>query len=149
MSGAKGRIMNNGYGFDRLSRDALIASTALCFIGVVLWHSFSGRVFCMVSAFLMALILFRTLSARSERRRAELIAYENLTFAIRDFFSGLYARILNMRSNANAGRIKRQRDGAYRYFKCPNCKKEYRAPKGRGLIRVTCRECGIRFEKKV
>ena len=141
--------MNNGYGFDRLSRDALIASTALSCIGVIIWHSFLGRGFCMVSVLLMALILFRTLSMRSERRRAELIAYENLVFVIRDFFSGIYYRIFNMRSNASAGRIKRQRDGAYRYFKCPNCKKEYRAPKGKGLIRVTCKECGAQFEKKV
>ncbi len=29
----------------------------------------------------------------------------------------------------------------YRYFKCPNCRQDLRAPKGRGKIEVTCQKC--------
>ena len=54
--------MNNGYGFDRLPRDALIASTILSCVGVILWRSVLGMVFCAVATLLMALILVRTLS---------------------------------------------------------------------------------------
>lgn len=39
-------------------------------------------------------------------------------------------------------------DPDYLYFKCPKCKQEMRAPKGKGKIRVTCKNCGETFEKK-
>ena len=37
----------------------------------------------------------------------------------------------------------------YKYFKCPSCKQELRAPRGRGVIVVTCQKCKHRFEIKV
>lgn len=37
----------------------------------------------------------------------------------------------------------------YRYFKCPECKQKMRAPKGRGKIKVTCKNCHKQFIKKV
>ena len=36
----------------------------------------------------------------------------------------------------------------YRYMKCPNCGKELRVPRGKGKIRVTCKQCGEKFETK-
>lgn len=29
----------------------------------------------------------------------------------------------------------------YRYFKCPHCKQDLRAPRGKGKIEVTCQKC--------
>ena len=37
----------------------------------------------------------------------------------------------------------------YRYFPCPSCKQQMRAPKGRGEIKVTCSKCHHSFVKKV
>lgn len=37
----------------------------------------------------------------------------------------------------------------YTYFKCPECKQKMRAPKGRGKIKVTCKNCHTQFVKKV
>lgn len=34
------------------------------------------------------------------------------------------------------------------YFKCPECKKELRVPRGKGKIRITCPHCGHQFIKK-
>lgn len=35
----------------------------------------------------------------------------------------------------------------YIFFDCPKCHRKYRAPKGRGHIRVTCSNCGMVFDK--
>lgn len=44
-------------------------------------------------------------------------------------------------------KLKAQRQ--YKYFKCPNCKQEMRAPRGKGKIKVTCKNCQQQFIKKV
>ncbi|MEI5989281.1 hypothetical protein [Enterococcus crotali] len=37
----------------------------------------------------------------------------------------------------------------YTFFKCPNCKQQLRAPKGKGKIKVTCSTCKEQFNKMV
>ncbi|WP_207696750.1 hypothetical protein DOK67_0000078 [Enterococcus sp. DIV0212c] len=37
----------------------------------------------------------------------------------------------------------------YTFFKCPNCKQQLRAPKGKGKIKVTCSTCKEQFTKIV
>lgn len=44
-------------------------------------------------------------------------------------------------------RVRNSRE--YKYFKCPHCGLQLRAPRGRGKIRVTCQQCGEGFERKV
>ena len=36
----------------------------------------------------------------------------------------------------------------HRYFKCPNCHKRLRVPKGRGKITITCPHCRTQFVRK-
>lgn len=126
-----------GYGFDRLSRDAMFLALALGVVGVILWQTGVGLAFCAASAMLQALILFRTLSTKTEKRQDELNGYGKALEAAGGFFSRLFKK------NEN------NRDAAYKYFKCPACGQELRAPKGRGRIRVTCSKCGNQFEKQV
>ncbi|MBR5948660.1 MAG: hypothetical protein IKZ82_08475 [Clostridia bacterium] len=140
--------MKNGYGFDRLSRDALIASTILSCVGVIFWRSVLGMVFCAIATLLMALILIRTLSLNIERRQDELIGYENIVGAVSGFFIGVYNKLFEKNAVSGGGSTRQAKDSAYKYFRCPKCGKEYRAPKGKGKIRVTCKECGEQFEKK-
>lgn len=37
----------------------------------------------------------------------------------------------------------------YVYFRCPECKQQIRAPRGRGKIKVRCTKCSHQFIKKV
>ncbi|EOH99018.1 hypothetical protein UAY_02287 [Enterococcus moraviensis ATCC BAA-383] len=37
----------------------------------------------------------------------------------------------------------------YTFFKCPNCKQQLRAPKGKGKIKVNCSTCKEQFTKTV
>ena len=36
----------------------------------------------------------------------------------------------------------------YRYFRCPKCRQQLRAPQGRGKIEVTCQRCRHVFQTK-
>ncbi|MDO5018544.1 MAG: hypothetical protein Q4E02_04515 [Lagierella massiliensis] len=36
----------------------------------------------------------------------------------------------------------------YKYLKCPNCKTEMRVPKGKGKIKIHCKNCGEEFLTK-
>lgn len=36
----------------------------------------------------------------------------------------------------------------YKVFKCPSCGVKLRVPRGKGRIKVTCRQCGATFEEK-
>ncbi len=91
-------------------------------------------VFYGIGAVLMGYWLFRVFSRRVAKRQAENTRY-------------LYIRQkLRRRSDA----LKQQwRDRkTYRYFKCPKCKQRMRAPRNKGKIRVTCRNCQNIFETK-
>ena len=36
----------------------------------------------------------------------------------------------------------------YKYFRCPGCRQQLRAPRGRGKILVTCQRCHKQFKQK-
>lgn len=41
---------------------------------------------------------------------------------------------------------KREEEKKYKVFECPNCKTKLRVPRGKGKVRITCRNCGEKFE---
>ena len=43
---------------------------------------------------------------------------------------------------------KGQKTAEHLIFQCPGCGTKMRAPRGKGVIRVTCHRCGTNFEKK-
>ena len=45
-------------------------------------------------------------------------------------------------------RRKREQRRQYKIFKCPSCGVKLRVPRGKGKIKVTCRQCGATFEEK-
>lgn len=80
----------------------------------------------------LGLAVYRTLSRDHIKRQAENGKFVSL---LRPLFQ--WARHRRM--------IHRDKD--HRYFKCPNCGQQLRAPKGKGRIHVTCRSCGVSFEE--
>lgn len=77
--------------------------------------------------------LYRMLSRQFERRRAENAYF--LTAA------GPAIRWWKMQRTIH-------RDKEHRYFRCPNCGKYLRVPRGKGRITVSCRNCGVSFEER-
>ena len=45
-------------------------------------------------------------------------------------------------------RVKMEQRRQYKIFRCPSCGIKLRVPRGKGKIKVTCRQCGATFEKK-
>lgn len=45
-------------------------------------------------------------------------------------------------------RTKMEQRRQYKIFKCPSCGVKLRVPRGKGKIKVTCRQCGASFEEK-
>ena len=81
----------------------------------------------------LAFATFRLFSKNLTKRRAENAKFLELVRPI--------ARKYNVSKS-------RRQDREHCYFKCPNCGQQLRVPKGKGKISITCRSCGVSFEKK-
>lgn len=87
----------------------------------------------LVEYVLLFVILYRMLSRKLDRRRAENTK----------FLQAIQPARKRIRSFRN-----RMQDKDHRYFRCPNCRQQMRVPKGKGRITVHCRSCGTTFEEK-
>lgn len=78
--------------------------------------------------------VFRMMSRKFEKRRAENTAFLQLNYKFRTALSEYKVRWKERKK--------------YKYFKCKGCKKLLRVPRGRGKLNVTCPKCGHRMVQK-
>ena len=90
----------------------------------------ASRDCCLLAA---AFCVVRALSVNVERRRMENQRFLSL-------FRG--------RHNGCGWWAKMEQRKEYKIFKCPSCGVKLRVPRGKGKIKVTCRQCGATFEEK-
>ncbi len=83
---------------------------------------------------LMAYWAFRVFSRNIAKRQKENTRYLYRTQRIRRWFSSKKQEWKDRKT--------------YRYFKCPQCKLRMRAPRHKGKIRVTCKNCSNVFITK-
>lgn len=88
-----------------------------------------------------ALGLWRSLSRNVQRRMQEEQALDMLWKRVRQQGRRLRGRL-------NIPR-RREKDRDYIVIRCPRCKQKLRVPRGKGLIRITCKRCTGKFERKV
>ena len=123
------RMMMGRYGSDQLSM-ALLGGYLVLYLLSRFFHS------SLLSWLSLAVILwdfYRMFSRQIERRQAENARFlEAVGPLVRKY---------------NVNKCRRQ-DKEHCYFKCPNCGQQLRVPKGKGLLSITCRSCGVSFEKK-
>ena len=123
-------FMAGRYGYDELSRAmsimALICLLVAMFTG---WPLLST-----VALILWVWALIRSYSKNISKRQLERQSYLRLTGRIKGWF-GTKKRAWAERKT-------------HCYFKCPNCKKTLRVPKGKGKIKITCPECKTQITKK-
>jgi hypothetical protein len=92
-----------------------------------------------LSIVLLIMGLFRTFSRNTGNRAREAEAY----FKLKDRALGFF-REFKLRDIPS-----RLRDlWTYRVFTCPSCGRRCRAPRGKGRIRITCKQCGEQFIQK-
>lgn len=123
------RFMAGRYGTDQLNNTMIITYVVLYLISIFTRWS----VLYWIALVLVFVTLFRTMSRRLNRRRAENAKFLQLVRPLSRKLKNLKVRI---------------RDKDHRYFKCPNCKQQMRVPRGKGRITVHCRSCGATFEEK-
>jgi predicted RNA-binding Zn-ribbon protein involved in translation (DUF1610 family) len=85
----------------------------------------------IVSAVLLAVVLWRMLSRNIEQRRKENFAFMNLVNKIRTWYY-----------NTKAKSAQRK---LYKVFKCPQCGQKLRVPRGKGKVSIKCSKCGNRM----
>ena len=123
------RFMYGRYGNDQLN----LTLMGLYLVLYLLSSLFrSGTMFLLAFIFLI-ITLLRMLSRNLSKRRAEHTKFLETVRPLVHWY--------------NVKKCRRQ-DKEHCYFKCPNCGQQLRVPKGKGKISITCRSCGVSFEKK-
>lgn len=125
------KFMMGRYGSDHLNTVLLVSALVLSLV----LSLFSYSILLLIPYALMGYALFRTFSKNINARRKEYYTFLKFYTPFMQWFK-LKKQIFSQRK-------------MYKYFKCPNCKQQLRAPKGRGKIKVVCQKCHKEFEKKV
>ncbi len=121
-------FMRGRYGqFDALNKMLLVVSLILFLIPV--------RLLSWLAYVLLIVMYYRIFSKRIYVRSNENQKY----VALQNKIVGRF----NYRKEAFQNRKH------YVYFRCPECKQQLRAPKGKGKIKVTCNQCQHQFVKQV
>lgn len=78
--------------------------------------------------------VYRIFSKDVNKRRMENYRFSTAISPLYARYKGMQARLSNRRK--------------YKYFKCTNCKRRLRIPRGSGKVLVTCPNCKLKFIKK-
>lgn len=123
-------FMIGRYGPDQLNIALLILSVIIGLLGTIL----DLGVITIIADVVLFYALFRLLSKNIPARRRENDKFIKIWWPVK---TKLKNKIAQFKARKN-----------YRFFKCPECKKTLRVPKGKGKIQITCPKCGERFIKK-
>ena len=119
-------------GADSLSRTTCILACLLLILSMFFHGVVSTVLWALALAFLV-ISYFRMLSRNIWKRRAENQKFLDKTAPIR--------------KKVNQWKLRWRQRNLYAFFKCPQCGTVLRVPKGKGKIRVTCKNCSNVMEK--
>lgn len=123
------RFMQGRNGVDPLTAALVLAY----FVLQLAWAFTRLRALSWIAWLVAFFAIYRVLSHNVSRRRRENQAFLRMV--------GPFGRWLRLRRTILC-------DKEHRYFKCPNCGRYLRVPRGKGRITVTCRNCSVSFEEK-
>ena len=121
-------------GMDQLNGVLLVGAVA-SWAGSLMVHRVGiAYLFHSLAMLLAAIAIVRALSRNIGRRQQE-----------NQKFLAMLGQGKDRRDSWSA-RMEQRRQ--YKVFKCPSCGIKLRVPRGKGRIKVTCRQCGATFEEK-
>ncbi len=124
------RMMVGRYGSDQLNSALLVVSLVLLLLQwLTRWRWMS-----ILVLVLLALCYFRLFSRNIQARYAENQRFLQWWRPVRQKLQNARLRFADRKT--------------HRYYKCPQCKKRLRVPRGRGKINITCPQCGTQFVRK-
>lgn len=123
------RFLYGRYGTDKLCIALLVTGLVLSLLGGIFFWPLA-----ILADALYVYALFRTFSRNIPARQREYRAFMRVWDPAAQWFR-LQARKFRERKT-------------YKYFRCPSCRQQLRAPRGRGKIEVTCQKCRAVFQTK-
>lgn len=123
------RFLYGRYGTDKLNLCILVLGLLLSLLGSLLFWPLT-----LLADGLFIWALFRTFSRNIPARQREYAAFLKVWGPIEGWF--------------RTRKVRFAQRGQYKYFRCPGCHQELRAPRGRGKIEVTCQRCHKVFRTK-
>ena len=121
-------FMSGRYGMDQFGRFLSFVNIILLIISI-----FAFRWLFWVALALIAYQYFRVFSRNVYKRYAENQKFLNFVYRIKNSFNK---------------KVQRAKDKEHCYFKCPNCKRTLRVPRGKGTISIHCPHCDNDFVKR-
>ena len=121
--------MQGRYGYDGLNRFLYVVTLVLLIVSA----NTRRPVLAFIAIALIVYTYFRMFSRDFSAREREEEAFQRLKNKVFSFFRNLKRRLT---------------DREHRYFKCPNCGKQLRVPKGKGTISIRCPQCRQSFTKR-
>ena len=134
--------MGNGFFAGRNGSDALsVFLTAAALVTAtaasVITHEAARYLVSAVTIILVAVAAWRMMSMNVAKRRAE-----------NERFLSFFRSLRKDPQKAEEKKRRKEEKKTHAYFRCPECRKELRVPRGKGKIRITCPHCGHQFIKK-
>ena len=124
------RMMMGRYGGDQLNNALLL----LCLLLIALRWATGWAVIGGLAVALLVLCYFRMFSRNINARYMENQRFLAFWGPMRQRLQGVSARFADRKT--------------HRYYKCPQCGKRLRVPRGRGKINITCPQCHTQFIRK-
>lgn len=116
------RFLYGRYGTDPLNLALLILGVVCSLLGSLFF-----RPLYFFTDLLFIYVLFRVLSKNIPARQRENQAFLKVWLPAKNWFRFQTQKFSQRK--------------VYKYFRCPSCKQQLRAPRGRGNIQVTCQKC--------
>lgn len=123
-------LLRGRNGSDELSVFCLVLALLFLIVNIFVRSIF----FTVLSLVLIGYSAWRMFSRNLEARENENAVFSDFLGPVRPW----------LRNPARAASEARE----YKHFKCPECGKRMRVPRGKGKIRIRCRECGHKFEAR-
>ena len=130
------RFMAGRYGGNDLLNKTLLVVTFVLLITQIFVpnNTIASLVLSTICWALIIFYTFRMLSKNTYKRSMENYKFHNFVQKTKRMAKG-YQDMFNQRKT-------------HKFFRCPGCKNILRVPKGKGKIKVHCRQCGHSFDAR-
>ncbi|HIS76476.1 MAG TPA: hypothetical protein IAB51_06645 [Candidatus Merdivicinus excrementipullorum] len=129
--------MMGRYGLDQMTVGLLVGMMVFSLLSSLTWF----LPLYLISIALMIWAVFRVFSRNTAARARENEKFLVFWNQVKKWWNGVRQWFAKQKRKWDDRKT-------HVYFRCPNCKKELRVPKGKGKLEVTCPLCRSKFIKK-
>ncbi len=130
-------FMMGRYGLDQMTVGLLVGMMVFSLLSSLTWF----LPLYLISIALMIWAVFRVFSRNTAARARENEKFLVFWNQVKKWWNGVRQWFAKQKRKWDDRKT-------HVYFRCPNCKKELRVPKGKGKLEVTCPLCRSKFIKK-